>query len=114
MYSQYIYSLILYTVNNKHLHNINIEIHKYRTRYSNNLHRPIVSSSKFNKGVHFSGINVSNHLPEYINNLSNDWKCFTSNLEVFILSPRVRPTRPDRRTTRWLSEDWYITSPPIV
>jgi len=32
MYSKYIYSLILYTVNNKHLYNTNKEIHKYRTR----------------------------------------------------------------------------------
>ena len=31
MYSQYIYSLILYTVNNKHLYNTNKEIHKHRS-----------------------------------------------------------------------------------
>jgi len=42
MYSQYIYSLILCTVNNKHLYNINKEIYKYRTRYNNNLHLPIL------------------------------------------------------------------------
>ena len=84
MYSQYIYSLILYTVNDKHLHNMNNEIHKYRTRYSNNLHLPIVNSSTFNKGAHFSGIKVSNHPPEYIKNLSNDWKCFTSTLKRFL------------------------------
>jgi hypothetical protein len=43
LYSQYIYSLILYTVNNKHLFNTNNEIHTYRTRYNNNLHLPIVN-----------------------------------------------------------------------
>jgi len=37
LYSQYIYSLILYTVNNEHLFNTNNEIHKYKTRYINNL-----------------------------------------------------------------------------
>jgi hypothetical protein len=31
--SQYIYSLILYTVNNKHLFNTNNEVHNYKTRY---------------------------------------------------------------------------------
>jgi hypothetical protein len=31
LYSQYLYSLILYTVNNKYLFNTNNEIHKYRT-----------------------------------------------------------------------------------
>jgi len=84
MYSQYIYSFILYTVNNKHPHNMNNEIHKYRTRYNNNLHLSIISSSKFNKGTYFSGIKVSNHLPKYIKNLSNDWKCFTSTLKRFL------------------------------
>jgi len=33
---------------------------------------------------------------------------------VVVVSPRVHPTRPDRRTTRWLSKDWHIASPPIV
>jgi hypothetical protein len=37
LYSQYIYSLILYMVNNKYLFNNNNEIHAYRTRYNNNL-----------------------------------------------------------------------------
>ena len=54
MYSQYIYSLIMFTVNNKHLYNMNNEIHNYRTRYNNNLHLPIASLTKFNKGTHFT------------------------------------------------------------
>jgi len=66
MYSQYIYSLILYTVHNKHLYNTNKEINKYRTSYNNNLQLPIVNLPKFNKGAYFSGIKVFNHLPEYI------------------------------------------------
>jgi len=43
LYSQYIYSLILYTFNNKYLFNTNNEIHKYRARYNNNLHLQIVN-----------------------------------------------------------------------
>jgi hypothetical protein len=49
LYSQYIYSLVLYTVNNKHLFDTNNEIHKYKTRNNNNLHHPITKLSKFNK-----------------------------------------------------------------
>jgi len=45
LYSQYIYLLILYRVNNKHLFNTNNEIHKYKTRYNNNLHLPIPNLS---------------------------------------------------------------------
>jgi hypothetical protein len=58
MYSQYIYSLILYTVNNKHLYNTYNAIHKYGTRYNYNLHLPIVSLSQFNKGEYFSEIKL--------------------------------------------------------
>jgi hypothetical protein len=65
IYSQYIYSLISHTVNKKHLYNTNKEIHKYRTRYNNNLHLPILDLWKFNKEAYFSGIKVFNHLLEH-------------------------------------------------
>ena len=51
LYSQYIYSLVLYTTNNKHLFDTNNEIHKYETMNNNNLHRPIANLSKFNEGI---------------------------------------------------------------
>jgi len=58
LYSQYIYSLILYTVNNKYPFNTNNKIHKYRTRYNNNLHLPIANLSKFKKGAYISGVSL--------------------------------------------------------
>ena len=61
LHSQYIYSLVLYTINNKHLFDTNNEIHKYRTRNNNNLHHPIANLSKLN----ISGIKVFNYLPQY-------------------------------------------------
>ena len=64
LYSQYIHSLVLYTINNKHLFDANNEIHKYKTRNNNNLHHPIANLSKFNKGAYKSGIKVFNHLPQ--------------------------------------------------
>jgi hypothetical protein len=67
LYSQYIYSLVLYTVNNEHLFDTNNEIHNYKTRNNNNLHLPFANLSKFNKGAYISGIKVFNHLPQYIN-----------------------------------------------
>ena len=84
MYSQYIYSLIIYTINNKHLYNINNEIQKYRTRNNNNLHLPIVNLSKFNKGAYFLGIKAFNHLLRYIKNFTNDQKCFIPTLKRFL------------------------------
>ncbi|GFG29899.1 hypothetical protein Cfor_02255, partial [Coptotermes formosanus] len=84
LYSQYIYSLTLYTINNKYLFNTNNEIHKYRTRYNNNLHLPIVNLSKFHKGAYISGVKVFNHLPQYIKILANDQNRFKSTLKRFL------------------------------
>jgi hypothetical protein len=55
IYSQYIYSLVLYTVNNKHLFDAINEIHNYETRNNNNLHLPLSNSSKLNKEAYISG-----------------------------------------------------------
>jgi hypothetical protein len=65
LYSQYIYSLFLYTVN-KHFFNLNNEIHKYNTRLHSNLHVLIVNITKFRKGAYISGIKVFSHLPQVI------------------------------------------------
>jgi len=62
LYSQYIYSLVLYTINNKHLFEANNEIHKYKTRNNNNLY----------------------HLPQYIKVSTNDHKYFKSTLKRFL------------------------------
>jgi hypothetical protein len=64
-YSQYIYSLVLYTVNDKHLFYASNEIRKYKTMNNNTLHLPLAGLSKFNKGAFISGIKVFNHLPQY-------------------------------------------------
>ena len=84
LYSQYIYSSIVFTVNNKYLFNTNNEIHKYRTRYNNNLHLPIANLSKFYKGAYISGAKVFNHLPQYMETVANDQKCFKSTLKRFL------------------------------
>ena len=84
LYSQYIYSLVLYTINNKHLFDTNKDSHKYKTRDNNNLCRPIANLSKFNKGAYISGMKVFNHLPQYIKALTNDHKYFKSTLKRFL------------------------------
>ena len=82
--SQYINSLVLYTINNNHLFDTNNKIHKYKTRNNNNLHCPIANLSKFNKEAYISGIKVFNHLPQYIKALTNDHKYFKSTLKRFL------------------------------
>jgi hypothetical protein len=84
MYSQYIFSLILLTVNNKHLFTPNNELHKYEARNNTNLHLPTVNITKFNKGPYISGSKAFNHLPQHIKILANDMKSFKSSLKRFL------------------------------
>jgi len=83
-YSQYLYSLVLYAINNKHIFDTNNEIRKYKTRNNSNLHCPISKLSKFNNGAYIPGIKVFNHLPQYIKALTNDHKYFKSILKRFL------------------------------
>ena len=49
LYSQYIFSLILFAVKNKHLFTSNNEIHTYKTRNYLNFLLPTVNLTKFYK-----------------------------------------------------------------
>jgi hypothetical protein len=84
LFSQYIYSLLLYIINNKHIFNFNNEIHEYITRSHGNLYVPIVNTSKFDKGTYITGIKVYNHLPRSIKILTNDEKSFKFTLKRFL------------------------------
>ena len=82
-YSQYLYSLLLYVVNNKHQFIINGETHNYVTRSNNSLHLPTVNFSKLSKRAYITSVKGFNHLQQYIKSLVNDPKCFKSALKMF-------------------------------
>jgi alpha-acetolactate decarboxylase len=84
MFSQYIYSSIIHTVNNSHLYLPNYEIHKYRTRYNKDLHLPIANTKKYKEVPYCCAIKLYNHLPEYIKSLSSDQKHFKNKLKEFL------------------------------
>jgi hypothetical protein len=74
-YSQYIFSLILFAVKNKHLFASNNEIHTYKTRNYLNFHLPPVNLTKFYKGPYYiSGTKAFNHLSRHIKLLVNYMK----------------------------------------
>ena len=60
LYSQYIYSLIIFTIENKYVFTPNNEIYKYSTRNNLNLHLPTINLSKFYKGPYILGTRAFN------------------------------------------------------
>ena len=61
-YSQYIFSCLVCITNNKHLCINNQEIHNINTRSNPQFHISSTSLTKFEKGVHYSGIQLFSHL----------------------------------------------------
>jgi len=83
LYSQYIFSIIMFTLNNKHLFSSNNEIHKYDTR-SNLLHPPLTNLTKYKKGPYINGIKIYNHLPQHLKKLEQNLKHFFAALKRFL------------------------------
>ena len=92
LYSQYIFSLLLYILNNKHLLIMNIRIHIFNTRNNSELHPPITNIIKFQIRVYYSGINIFNHLPYYIKHLFSKIKHFMPTLKQFLYSNSIYTT----------------------
>ena len=65
----------MYMVNNKHYITKNLEIHSHDTR----------KASKYQKGAHYMGIKIFNHLPDCIKGLINEKQAFKNALERFLL-----------------------------
>ena len=62
LYSQYIYSISIFVIINKHLFYTNNQIHSTHTRFKTNLHPPTANLTKFQKGVYYSAIKIFNNL----------------------------------------------------
>ena len=82
-YSLYIYSFILFVINNKHLFELNTDIHKYNTRNKNNLHLSNVNLTKVEKGPYIASIRALNHLPQTIKALDYNLQKFKNALKKF-------------------------------
>jgi hypothetical protein len=83
LYSEYIFTLILFAVKNKHLFTSNNEIYTYKTRNYLNFYLPTVTLTKFYKGPYISGTKAFSNLPRHIKILVNDMKCFKLPLKRF-------------------------------
>jgi hypothetical protein len=85
--SQYIYSPLLFMINNRQHFNINSDIHNINTRNSLDLHYPQSHLSVYQRGAHYTAIKVFNSLPVPIKQFSHDTKQFKMVLKGFLLSP---------------------------
>ena len=61
--SQYILSLLLFTIRNKNQFQVNSEIHQINTRQRANLHQPSVNVTKYQKAVHCIGVSCLTCFP---------------------------------------------------
>jgi hypothetical protein len=83
LHSQYIYSLVMFVVNNMDLFVINNDRYTAETRNSLNLYFPL-SNIIFQKGLQYFGIKVYNNLPGKIKQLSNNKNQFKETLLQFL------------------------------
>jgi hypothetical protein len=86
LYSLHIYSLLMVVVKNTDLFKLNSNIHNIGTRHNNDFHLPSAQSKLFQKVVFYSGIQMYNHLPLTIKELSYNVKQFQQVLKILIQS----------------------------
>ena len=84
LYSQYIFSLLMFTIKNKHLFTSNKEIHEYNTRNIDYLHPTLTTLTKFKNGPYIMGIKAFNHLPLSLKDKAHNPKQFSSSLKRFL------------------------------
>jgi hypothetical protein len=70
--SQYIYSLVVFIVNNRVSFTSNTDKYKTVTRNHSNLYFPLTNLTIFQKGSQYFGIKVYNNLPDNIKQLSGN------------------------------------------
>jgi hypothetical protein len=85
LYSQYIFSVLLFIVKNRPSVNTNCDLHNIHKRTSRDLHPPTANLTLFQKGVCYSGAKIYNHLLSTIKQLSYDVNKFKMALRGFLL-----------------------------
>ena len=85
-YSLYIYSLILFVINNGDLFQTNSVLHEYDTRIKDNLHFSELQMTKVKKGPYNSCIKAYNYLLNNITVLSPNSNTFKNDLKEFFIA----------------------------
>jgi len=86
LYSQYLYSLLLFVAKNREMFQSNSDVNSVGTRYKNDLHLPPARLKLYRQGTFYSGIKAYNHLPNNIKDLAYDVKPFKRVLKAFFIT----------------------------
>ena len=82
--SQYIFSLMMFVVENKSIFQAKSEMHGINTRQNSNLYQPQANLTLYQRGVYYSGVKVFNNLPPSIRKLYSDIKRFKLQLDKYL------------------------------
>jgi len=85
LYSQYIFSILMFVVKHKDIFTFNMELHKINTRHKLDLHVPSVNLTKVQKRVYYSGVTLYNSLPLDIKEVAHNTLKFKHVLKKFLL-----------------------------
>jgi len=58
LYSQYIFSILMFVVKHKDIFTFNAELHKINTRHKLDIHVPSANLTEVQKGIYYSGITL--------------------------------------------------------
>jgi hypothetical protein len=82
----YIFSLMMFMVNNLDNFQPNNSMHGVNTRNKECLHKPFTHLSSFQKGVYYSGVKLFNSLPKNVVDKKHDKKLFKIVLCSYLLN----------------------------
>jgi hypothetical protein len=82
--SQYIFSPVLYVVNNKHLFIKKFETHNHDTRSTDNFNLSITNLTRYQKAANYVGIKIFTHLPTHIKCVANEIQVFKTAVKKFV------------------------------
>jgi hypothetical protein len=83
LYSQYIFSTLMFVVRHRDLFKVNTEVREINTYHKLDFHVPSVRLTRIKKGLYYPGITLFNALPLRMKQAAQDVKKFKYALKVF-------------------------------
>jgi len=84
LYSQYIYSLLKFVINKRHIYKSNSDVHNLSIRYNSDFHLPTANLTIF----FYLGITMYSHLPQSLKELSHSVRQFRLALKRILLKKK--------------------------